>query len=64
MKEKESSVDHRAAAGLCADCLYARRIATPRGSTFILCELSITDSRFPKYPRLPVVACHGHKKSS
>jgi hypothetical protein len=30
-----------------------------RGSTFWLCELNATDPRFPKYPRLPVVACAG-----
>jgi hypothetical protein len=49
--------------GLCASCTHARRIASDRGSVFILCELSFTDPRFPKYPRLPVLSCSGHTKS-
>jgi hypothetical protein len=62
MNEKKSSVDRRIAAGLCADCVHARGIESGRKSTFILCELSFTDSRFPKYPRLPVISCDGFKK--
>jgi hypothetical protein len=50
------------AAGLCAECLHARRHESDRGSIFYLCELSFTDVRFPKYPRLPVVSCDGFKK--
>ena len=49
-------------AGLCSDCLHARRIESPRGSVFFLCELSVTDPRFPKYPRLPVLTCSGYNK--
>src|SRR6266536_729977 len=51
-----------AVAGLCADCVHARRVESGRGSVFILCELSLTDLRFPKYPRLPVLSCEGYKK--
>jgi hypothetical protein len=39
--------------------LHARAIATRRGSTFVLCEASQTDPRLVRYPRLPVVRCHG-----
>jgi hypothetical protein len=46
-------------AGLCAQCLHARAVVTRRGSTFVLCEASSTDSRLERYPRLPVVRCHG-----
>ena len=46
-------------AGLCDRCMHARRIENDRGSIFVLCELSRTDARFPRYPRLPVVACTG-----
>jgi hypothetical protein len=35
-------------------------VGNTRGSRFSLCELSKTDPRFPKYPRLPVLACPGH----
>jgi hypothetical protein len=46
-------------AGLCDRCRNARRVVSGRGSVFVLCELSRTDSRFARYPRLPVVACGG-----
>jgi hypothetical protein len=49
-------------AGLCADCQHARRIESERGSVFLMCELSFQDSRFPKYPRLPVLACDGYER--
>jgi len=49
-------------AGLCADCAHARQVTTDRASSFLQCELSFTDPRFPKYPRLPVRTCPGHKK--
>jgi GrpB-like predicted nucleotidyltransferase (UPF0157 family) len=61
MKENESVADQRAAAGLCADCARARGIESARGSSFILCELSASDARFHKYPRLPVLACDGYR---
>jgi hypothetical protein len=48
--------------GLCADCVHAREIGSDRGSIFLLCQLSFTDPRFEKYPRLPVLACPGYKK--
>jgi len=51
-------------AGLCSDCLHARRIESERGSVFILCNLSQSDPRFPKYPRLPVLSCDGYKKKA
>jgi hypothetical protein len=47
--------------GLCATCNHARRIESDRGSVFWLCELSATRPRFPKYPRLPVLACSGYE---
>jgi hypothetical protein len=51
-------------AGLCADCFHSRRIESAHGSVFFLCELSLTDPRYPKYPRLPVLSCAGYKKKS
>jgi hypothetical protein len=50
------------AAGLCTDCVHARAVESARGSVFILCNLSLTDPRFPKYPRLPVLSCDGYTK--
>jgi hypothetical protein len=48
--------------GLCGDCVHARVIKSDRSSTFLLCQLSFTDPRFAKYPRLPVLICSGYAK--
>jgi hypothetical protein len=48
-------------AGLCATCAHARRVTSARGSVFVLCERSRSDPRYPKYPLLPVLRCHGHE---
>jgi hypothetical protein len=48
--------------GLCADCLYARRIVSAKGSAFWLCGRSEWDPRFPRYPRLPVLQCDGYEE--
>lgn len=50
--------------GLCADCRWSRLVQTKRGTAFLLCSLSTTDSRFPKYPALPVRVCSGHVASN
>jgi hypothetical protein len=47
--------------GLCGDCQHAHRIESDRGAIFIRCELSFQGSKFPKYPRLPVLACSGYR---
>jgi len=47
--------------GLCASCVNARVVRTPR-SVFWRCALSETDPRFAKYPRLPVLACDGYAR--
>jgi hypothetical protein len=49
--------------GLCAHCLHARPIESAKGSQFLLCQLSQSDPRFPKYPRLPVLTCSGYQKA-
>jgi len=59
VNDPAEAIEHDPAAGLCARCVNARRIESARGSTFILCELSRTDPRFAKYPRLPVLSCDG-----
>ena len=48
-----------ATAGLCAGCLHAKLVVSGRGSRFVLCERSRTDTRFPRYPNLPVISCTG-----
>ncbi len=62
MSDARQQTHDAQAAGLCADCLHSRRIESAHGSVFILCNLSLSDPRFPKYPRLPVLSCDGYKK--
>ena len=45
--------------GLCARCVHQQVVRTGRGSQFSLCRRSRTDPAYPKYPRLPVLACPG-----
>jgi hypothetical protein len=53
----------RAREGLCADCRWARRVTSARGSVFVLCRRAETDPAFPRYPRLPRLACPGHERA-
>lgn len=46
--------------GLCAGCLHARVVSTPRAD-YWLCGLAAGDPRFEKYPRLPVSRCGGYE---
>ncbi len=62
MSDSQQQTRNSLRVGLCADCLHSRHIESAHGSAFILCELSFTDPRFPKYPRLPVLSCDGYKK--
>lgn len=48
-------------AGLCGTCAHAGVIASSRESVFLLCRLSLDDSRFRKYPSLPVLRCPGYQ---
>jgi len=44
--------------GLCARCRHARTVES-RTTVFWLCERSLTDPSFEKYPRLPMIECRG-----
>lgn len=46
---------------LCSLCAQMREIVSGKGSRFLLCGLSQTDGRFPKYPPQPVAGCTGFK---
>jgi len=61
MSAKTDDKPIRTDPGLCRDCQHARRIGSDRGSTFLMCKLSFEDSRFVKYPRLPVLVCSGYR---
>jgi hypothetical protein len=61
MPNGQSSGPQSKAFGLCDDCQHARAIESAKGSRFLLCRLSESDPRFPKYPRLPVLSCAGYR---
>lgn len=46
--------------GLCAGCIHARPVPHPRGGAeYWRCARADSDSCFTKFPRLPVLECHG-----
>jgi hypothetical protein len=47
---------------LCESCALMREVITPKGSRFLLCQLSQTNPQYPKYPPQPVVRCDGYQK--
>ena len=47
--------------GLCETCRHQQLVRNTRGSTFSLCRRSREDSTYPRYPRLPVLACPGYE---
>jgi hypothetical protein len=49
--------------GLCWNCEYARHVEGKESTVYFLCERSLTDSTFPKYPRLPILRCSGYVNS-
>ncbi len=49
-------------AGLCPRCRHVKVVASPRGSTFLLCLRASQDPRYPKYPPQPVVSCRGYER--
>ena len=48
---------------LCETCKHLREVRTAR-SRFLLCELSVTNAAYPKYPPQPVVRCDGYQPRS
>ena len=49
--------------GLCDSCAHVRLITSAKGSRFYLCNKSLTDPAFPKYPGIPVLSCAGYLPS-
>ncbi len=50
-------------AGLCADCRYRRNVESGRRSVYVLCERSVREPEYPKYPRLPKRQCAGYERA-
>ena len=52
-------------AGLCDACAHQKLVSNTRGSVFSMCLRHRREpERFPKYPRLPVLACAGYEPST
>jgi hypothetical protein len=47
---------------MCETCAIMREIITPKGTRYLLCQLSKIDPEYPKYPPQPVVRCDGYRK--
>jgi hypothetical protein len=63
VESAEQTSKNESRVGLCTNCVHARCIESARGSQFFLCQLSLSDPHFAKYPRLPVLSCQGYKSS-
>jgi hypothetical protein len=50
-------------AGLCETCTHIKRLDSGR-SIFYMCTRAEKDPAFPRYPRLPVLACKGYEERS
>jgi hypothetical protein len=48
---------------LCETCARMREVVTPKGSRFLLCELSRTNADYAKYPPQPIVRCSGYQET-
>jgi hypothetical protein len=48
---------------LCETCARMREIVTPKGSRFLLCQLSQSDASYAKYPAQPKLRCAGYRES-
>jgi hypothetical protein len=50
--------------GLCKTCTHADPLKHPRGGDpYWRCAKAAIDPSYPKYPRLPVMACRGYEKT-
>ncbi len=47
--------------GLCDSCVHQQLVPNTRGSVFSLCRRSREDPAYPRYPRVPVLACPGYE---
>jgi hypothetical protein len=46
---------------LCETCKNVHEVHTTR-SRYLLCELSVTNAIYPKYPPQPIVRCDGYQR--
>lgn len=46
---------------LCETCAWMRQVVTPKGSRFLLCQLSTINADYSKYPPQPTIQCDGYR---
>jgi hypothetical protein len=61
MDEREQELRR---AGLCGICVCGRLVRSDRGAVFYQCARHEIDASYPKYPRLPVMACRGFEPAT
>lgn len=44
---------------LCESCAQTRVVISGTGSRFLMCQKSLVDKHYPKYPPQPVLRCAG-----
>ena len=49
--------------GLCGSCRYRRPLRSAKATTYVMCERSVSETGYPKYPSLPVLLCNGYQKT-
>ncbi|MBM4077252.1 MAG: hypothetical protein FJ267_16595 [Planctomycetes bacterium] len=49
---------------LCESCQQMKEVVSGKGSRFLMCQKSVADNRFAKYPPQPVVKCVGFEKTN
>jgi len=57
--DRREAEDDASPAGLCGSCRNVRIIRGDKRNIYYLCRLSAKDSRYAKYPALPVTDCAG-----
>ncbi|HEX9482131.1 MAG TPA: hypothetical protein VF927_08535 [Solirubrobacteraceae bacterium] len=60
MSDRPDPTPSGVGAGLCDTCVHQQIVRNTRGSSFSLCRRSREDPAYPRYPRVPVLACPGH----
>jgi|GEM_PF-2671231 hypothetical protein len=53
--------EHADTRGLCPSCIHVKLVRSQKEVEYLLCGLARTDSRFVRYPSLPVLHCAGHE---
>lgn len=49
---------------LCEFCELMSAIVSGKGSRFLMCQKSVADKRFPKYPPQPIIQCDGFDRKN